>query len=307
MFNFLFSGIYHLEKKTFKNGIEDLKNLHKNIISNIKSISILTLIFFVVFFLKDVVLGNISIGNLNYDDTNSLVLSGNASGTEMITFFSFILSIVSFMFLPIFSIIYFKGDFSIKDTLKEAFFKIFDYKIYLLAFLFLLMTLISVKIMFYPIFTALHEYSIDVLLTFFKSLIESSSNNTFQEVILDNKTYNEIYQILTTLDGANFIIYFILGSFFAIISFLFLLLSFIINVNFKHIGFFESLYFSIMFNIKNSMYFFAITMGIIVISVILYFVNIIPHLDFITSGIMNVYVFSVYSKMINQSIIENIE
>lgn len=304
---------YDIEKKGFKDGIQDLKDSNKNIIMNLKSFLVVAGVFLLIAFLKEHLIGTFVQTGQNFSTENSLMLQGEPNLGFVFSIIGFFISLwVYFFTIDMFSDL---KNASAKDSSKFAFFKLFDYRVYMLAFSFLLFCLLSFRIAIYPFFTLLPEgISTVTIIEYFQGIMAVSANgvnldSSLMTFINSKQEYLSITEAFNQMLNNPISLFVCFGSavLLFIVTTVFHFSMFVNMIVFNGMTFFEALKASCKLNIKNGLYVFSSTLGIIAILSVIMLLNFFLSLysNYIIEIILN-NVLALYSIYIFTYLISNI-
>lgn len=307
MFKKYASDAFDINKKTFKDGIKEIKETNKGILSNFKQFSLILISFIILVYAKNVLFINFSSGYFNVEENQSLILSGdiNSGGMGVLGLIFGFLFFVSF---PIFLIDYFKHikENNVFNSIKYSLLKIFDYKIYILSLFLFFMTFLAIRIGFHPILSHLQDIDQDTFGAFIKDFMDIAQNQNplMIEEFNNNEKYQEIFSSFANMN----LTYLFISGLFAVLLFIYsavvLFFSFVLIIYYDYIGLWESIKISIVSNFKNAGYITGLTLLLIAFVIINSFLTQFAILNIILSGFIGVYVFYIFTHIIKETVVE---
>ena len=302
MIDFFKMKYYSIESKTAKNGLEDLKRSTLDIKNNFGRFSFISIVFVFVAIFKDWIFAHAAMGNVDYEKENSLLLSGDAN----IGFIGYVLSFFVLFMVYFFTIDMFaemKSKLDIKTSVKFCFYKLIDYRLYLIAFTLFLFIIFTLKIATYPVLDALPNVELQNIVDFFGRMSVASDGGEQQFLLFleTDEFYNNASDAIGSVGLPTLVFYISSALIFFIFSLVIHFSMFINILLYNNMTLFESFKAALKINFNNSMYLMTVTSLMMIIIICYIFLKnnyVIGYSDVILSALVNVYSLYIFTWVI---------
>lgn len=265
-----------ITKKTMKEGFQDFKDTF-NIIKDKKQNFIFLLFLFFGFSLLT--------------DIGKDFLSNNELGNFIFTLLS---GFLNYFYLPALAISAFQSD---SEDYKELSQFALSRSLKIQNFMILIFALILIGLSTIPVILSIPKEFFEIPLNSYLNVLGDTS------LLNSNQEYASIFQVaFSKLNPTTFWIGYVTSGLLLVLSIVFSYCAFMFSLSYDNSTFFNSLSNSFFFNLRNSGYFTGITVGIILLGSVSFFVSSIFILSTIISSLVALYVVFIFSKMFENTI-----
>lgn len=275
---------YTMKESSFKEGIELLKQSTLSIKSDFKFFLKMVLFMSVFYF----ALQFMNILSYGREDTFSFV-------SNLIFYFCNLLLIPSLL-INVFRSKEYNSGFG--ETINRTFTKINSFKIVGIITLTFSAICLSFIISAFPLLNAIGGHDINVIVETFTVLSQHSNDPVFLEQFISNNPNSAAFlQSLGSINKGLLFACFVLGALLFVFSMVILFYTFFAVIYFDNIRLKEALSLATRLNLKNTGFFFAASLGIVIVLFLSSLLQFIPLLNYMTHAFFYIYVYYIFTEM----------